>query len=206
VATIVAAAALVGLITAAPPHVVGSVSALTSLGLLALAARISIAIARLSPQLPSPPDLAAKAIRARTWLTSLLAAFACGAALGAIVTVLAAPHGPPRIVFGALTGVLLLLRVRRGDGRDTPVFAACGTTAIATTFVASGSCGAWTAVTTAALAAAATCLGFVASAASPSPVLRRTVDALEGLALVALVPITCWVCGLYGAVRGLSLP
>lgn len=206
VATIVAAAALVGLITAAPPHVVGSVSALTSLGLLALAARISIAIARLSPQLPSPPDLDAKAIRARTWLTSLLAAFACGAALGAVVTVLAAPHGPPRIVFGALTGVLLLLRVRRGDGRDTPVFAACGTTVIATTFVASGSCGAWTAATTAALAAAATCLGFVASAASPSPVLRRTVDALEGLALVALVPITCWVCGLYGAVRGLSLP
>ncbi len=58
---------------------------------------------------------------------------------------------------------------------------------------------------TAALAAAAMCLGFVAPAASSSPVLRRVVDAVEGLALVAMVPVTCWVCGLYFAVRGLNL-
>ena len=28
---------------------------------------------------------------------------------------------------------------------------------------------------------------------------------LEWLALVAMVPLTCWICGLYGAVRGLNL-
>ncbi|OBF60272.1 type VII secretion integral membrane protein EccD [Mycobacterium sp. 852002-50816_SCH5313054-b] len=208
VATIIAAAAFVGVITAAPPHVIGSVSALISLSLLGVAARISIALAGLSPQLPPAPDLDARAIRAGTWLTSLLAAFACGATVGAVVTVLPGAPGPPRIVFGALAGALLVLRAGRGDGRGGLVFATCGTAVIATTFAAlarGAPSGAWTAAMTAALVAAAMCLGFVASAAAPSPVLRRVADVLEGLALVAMVPITCWVCGLYGAVRGLSL-
>jgi type VII secretion integral membrane protein EccD len=208
VATIIAAAAFVGVITAAPPHVIGSVSALMSLGLLGMAARISIALAGLSPRLPPAPDLDARAIRARTWLTSLLAALACGATVGAFVTVLTGAPGPPRIVFGALAGALLLLRARRGDRSGGLVFATCGTAVIATTFaiLARGvPSGAWTAAMTAVLAAAATCLGFAASATSPSPVLRRVVDVLECLALVAMVPITCWVCGLYGAVHGLNL-
>ncbi|OBG40006.1 type VII secretion integral membrane protein EccD [Mycobacterium sp. E3198] len=205
VATMIAAAAFVGVITAAPPHVIGAVSALTSLGLLGVAARISIALSGLSPRLPPAPDVDARAIRADTWLTGLLAAFACGAGLGAVVTVLAGAPGPPRLVFGALTGASLLLRARRGDGGVGPVFVACGTGVIATTFaiLAAGvPSGAWTAAMTAALAAAAMCLGF---GASPSPVLRRVVDLLETLVLVAMVPATCWVCGVYGAVRGLNL-
>lgn len=208
VGTIIAAAASVGVITGAPPHVIGSVSALMSLGLLGVAARISIALAGLSPQPPPAPDLHARAIRAGTWLTSLLAAFACVAAVGAVVTVIASAQRPSGIVFGALVGALLLLRARRGDGRAGPVFAICGTAVIAPAFAAlvrGVPSGAGTAAMTAALAAVAMYLGFVASAASPSPVLRRVVDALEGLALVAMVPTTCWVCGLYGAVRGLNL-
>lgn len=207
VATIIAAAAIVGVITAAPPRVIGSVSALLSLGLLGMAARISIALAGLSPQLPPAPDLDVRAIRAGTWLTSLLAAFACGAALGAVVTVLTGAPGPPRIVFGALAGALLLLRARRDDGGGGPVFATCGTAVIATTFAAltlGVRSGEWTAAITAALAAAAMFLGCAAWAAA-SPMLRRAVDALEGLALVTMVPTTCWVCGLYGTVRGLNL-
>ncbi|SPM28756.1 type VII secretion integral membrane protein EccD, partial [Mycobacterium terramassiliense] len=208
VATLVAAAAFVGVITAAPPQAVGSVSALVCLGLLGVAARLSLALARLAPQPPPAPDLDARAIRAYTWLTSLLVAFGCGASVGAAVTVLAGAPGPARIAFGALAGALLILRARRGDGRVGPVFAACGTAIIATTFAAFAVAvpsGASTATITAALAGAAMCLGFAASAASPSPVLRRVVDVLEGAALVALAPITCWVCGLYGAARGLNL-
>ncbi len=208
VATLIAAAAFVGVITAAPPHVIGSAFALMSLGLLGVAARISIALAGLSPRLPPTPDLDARAVRAGTWLTSLLAAFACAAAVGAVVTVLAGAPGPPRIVFGALTGALLLLRARHGDRTGGLMFATCGTVVVATTFAAlarGAPSGAWAAATTAGLAAAAMCLGFVAPATSPSPVLRRVVDVSEGLALVAMVPMTCWVCGLYGAVRGLSL-
>ena len=65
--------------------------------------------------------------------------------------------------------------------------------------------GAWTVMLTATLAAAAIYLGFVAPAISLSPVIGRGVEVLECLALVAMVPMSCWVCGLYSAVRGLNL-
>jgi hypothetical protein len=55
------------------------------------------------------------------------------------------------------------------------------------------------------LAAASLYLGFVAPAQALSPVVGRGVDVLERLALVAMVPLTCWICGLYGVVRGLNL-
>ncbi len=205
VAAIIAAAALVGVLTEAPPRVIGSVSALTSTGLLGVAARISILLAALSPQLPPAPDLDAKAIRADAWLASLLAAFASVAAAGAVVTVLAGPPRPCRIAFGALTAAVLLLRARTGDARSMLVFVCCGTAVVATTLAALAAHmpnGAWTAAMTATLAAAAIYLGFVASAISPPPVIRRGVEMLECLALVAMVPMTCWVCGLYSAVRG----
>jgi hypothetical protein len=54
------------------------------------------------------------------------------------------------------------------------------------------------------LAAAAVYLGFVAPVMSPSPVLRRGVELSEYLALVAMAPLTCWICGFYGAVRALN--
>jgi len=207
-ATIIAAAALVGVLTAAPPRVIGSVSALISLGLLGVAARMSIVLAGLSPHLPPAPGLDARAVRADRWLTSLLAAFASGAAVGAVVTALAGAPRPQYIAFGALTGALLLLRARSGDGRRGPVFVTCGTVVIATTFAVAAlrmSNAAWTAAMTATLVAAAIYPGFVASAISPSPVVRRGVDALECLGLAAMVPMTCWVCGLYSAVRGWNL-
>lgn len=209
VATIIAAAAFVGVITGAPPHAVSSVSALICLGLLGVAARVSIAVAGLSPRLPPAPDLDAGAIRADTWLTGLLAAFACGAAVAATVTVLT---GAPRvrcIAFGALTGALLMLHARSYGGRRTLVFLASGIATTATTFgvVATSmlKSGSWTAAMTATLAAAAIYLGFVASTMSLSPLMRRGADALECLALVAMVPMTCWVCGIYGTARGLNL-
>ena len=65
--------------------------------------------------------------------------------------------------------------------------------------------GACIAAVTAMLAAAGIYLGFVAPAISLSPVVRRGVEVVECLALVATVPLTCWICGLYNAVRGLNL-
>jgi type VII secretion integral membrane protein EccD len=208
VAAIVALAALAGVITAAPLRALGSVSALASLGLLGVAPRASIVLAGLSPRRPPAPDLDAKVIRADNWLASLLAALLTMAAAGAIVTVLA---GAPRlccIAFGALTGALLMLRAGSDDGRRTLAFLVCGIAVAATTFgvvaLSMLRSGSWTAAATAALAAAAIYLGFVAPSISLSPVLRRGVEALECLALVAMVPLTSWVCGLYDAVRGLN--
>lgn len=219
VATGVAVAALVGVITAAPSHTIGAASALVSLGLLGAAARASILLAGLSPRLHPTPHmddtelnearLTARALRADAWLSSLLAGFSATAAAGAVVTVLA---GAPRLSclgFGSITGALLLLRARSSDSSRMLTFVIAGIVVVGTTFGVAASttpgCGPWVAAATATLAAAAMYLGFVAPAISPPPLLRRAVDALEWLALVAMVPLTCWICGLYGAVRGLNL-
>jgi len=42
--------------------------------------------------------------------------------------------------------------------------------------------------------------------ATANPVARRAVELLEYLALTAVVPLACWAGGLYGLIRGLSLP
>ncbi|MEE6175281.1 type VII secretion integral membrane protein EccD [Mycobacterium sp. 050134] len=219
VSIIVAVAALAGLITAAPLRIIGSVAALASLGLLGMAARASIILAGLAPRLPPDPGpddlepgaagLAAKAIRADRWLAGLLAAFSSSTAVGAIATVLAGAARPSCIAFGALTGALLLLRSRGNDATRTLVFVIAGLAVVATTFGAAalhaqghqpGVAG-----VTAVLAAAAIGVGFVAPGTSVSPLARRAGELLEWCATVAMVPLTGWVCGLYGAVRGLSL-
>jgi len=211
-ATAMAGAAFAGVITAAPLHTIGSISVLVSLGVIGIAGRVSIVLAGLSPQLPGEACLVTRAIRADAWLTSLLAAFSSSAAVGAIVTAAAARGaGAPRsgcMVFAAATGALLLLRARSADAKTTLVFVVSGIAAIGTTFAvcAAGApgYGPWIAAVTAMLAAAAAYLGFVAPVMSPSPVLRRGVELSEYLALVAMAPLTCWICGFYGTVRALN--
>ncbi|MGL4306993.1 MAG: type VII secretion integral membrane protein EccD [Mycobacteriaceae bacterium] len=46
-------------------------------------------------------------------------------------------------------------------------------------------------------------LGFIVAATTYSPVLRRTVEVIEYIAIAAVLPLVCWVCGIYGAVRGI---
>lgn len=211
-AVTVAVAALAGLITAAPPHAIGAACALASLGLLGLAGRVSIALAGLSPvPAPDPNGLPAKAIRADAWLTSLLAAFSSSAAVGALVAAVAAPgHGAVRlgcIVFAAVTAALLLLRARLDQ---TLVSVVSGTITAGTAFAAAATRapthGPWITAATAIMAATPIYLGFVAPALHLSPVARRAVELLECGAVVAMVPLACWICGVYGAVRGLNPP
>lgn len=214
-AVVAAVAALMGVITAAPLHVIASVAGAVSLGLLGVAARVSIALAGLSPRVDSPDltgpgasgsSVAANAVRADRWLASLLAGLASSGGAGAVVTVLAGAPRPSCVAFGTLTGALLLLRCRSGDGARMLAFAVSGIAATATTFgvaaLRAPMDGPSVAAATAALVAAAMYLGFAAD--TSSPVVRRGVELLEWLALTALVPLTCWICGLYGAVRGLS--
>ncbi|MCV7409186.1 type VII secretion integral membrane protein EccD [Mycobacterium florentinum] len=210
-ATVVAVAAFGGVVTGVRLQVIGAASALVSLGLLGVSARVAIVLAGLSPKTvhTAPDDLAARAIRADAWLASLLAAFSSSAATGAIVTVIA---GTPRLACTALglaTGGLLLLRTDSVAGRRilTGVIGAVAT--IGTTFGAAAlrapEHGAWVAAATALLVAGALYLGFVAPATSLSPMTRKSVELLECLVLIAMVPLTCWVCGFYGAARDLHL-
>ncbi|MGB9225139.1 MAG: type VII secretion integral membrane protein EccD, partial [Mycobacterium sp.] len=130
-------------------------------------------------------------------LTSLFAGFAWSAAVGAVVT--------DRVAFSIVTGALLLLRARSLDRTRMLVFASSGIATIATTFAVAAAAahqhGPAIVAVTAVLAAVAIYLG---SATSLSPVGRRGVELVECVALVAMVPLTCWICGLFTAVRGLN--
>jgi type VII secretion integral membrane protein EccD len=207
-----AGAAFAAVIAAAPLRTIGSISALISLGLLGIAGRISIVLAGLSSHLPDDACLVNRAIRADAWLTSLLAAFSSSGAVGAIVTAAAARgDGAPRsgcIAFAAITGALLLLRARSAEAETMPVFVISGIITIGTTFAvcAAGAPGRgpWIATVMAMLVGAALYVAFVAPVMSPSPVLRRYVELSEHLAFLAMAPLTCWICGFYGAVRALN--
>lgn len=214
-ATVIAAAALVGAISAAPVHVVASAAGVLSLGLLGAAPRVAIALAGLSPRLatsdvadcePSDSWVSARAVRADRWLVSLRAGLSASAGVGAVVTVLG---GAPRLsclVFGSVTAAVLLLRCRTGDGAGLPGFAVSGIVTAATAFgvaaVRMQTHGPMLVAATA-LVAAAMYLGFAATASSP--IALRCVEALEWLAWAALVPLACWISGLYGLVRGTNL-
>ncbi|WP_227370970.1 type VII secretion integral membrane protein EccD [Mycobacterium fragae] len=218
-AMVAAAAALVGALTAGSPQAIAAASAAISLALLELSARVSILFAGLSPEgdadEPADPHrLKAKALRADSLLSSLVAAFAAAAALGAIGTAVAAHcAGGTRllgIAFATVVGGVLLLRARaHGDQARSVPLVVSGTATLSVTFVVAAIAGPlqppWVAGVAATLATAALCLGFIAPALTFSPVLRRGVDLLEYLALAAIVPLVCWICGLYGAARGLSL-
>ena len=215
-AVVIAMAGLVGVVGAAPLRIVASVTALVSVGLLSVAARASIALAGLSPRLgtpeaaetePSDARTRSQAVRADRWLTSLLAGLSLSATLGAVVTVLAGAPNLACTAFGTLTGALLLLRSRSIDMRRMLVFAICGILVTATTFGVAASRapvpGPWIVTATTLAVAVAMYLGFAARPASP--VLRRSIGLLELSALAAMVPLTCWIGGLYGVARGLNL-
>jgi type VII secretion integral membrane protein EccD len=216
---VAAAAALVAAVTAVPLQAIAAASAAISLVLVELSARVSILLAGLSPRLADEPHtphhLSAKAIRANAWLTSLVAAFSTSAALGAIGTVVAvySADGPNLlgVAFATVTGGVLLLRARAfSDLAKSVPLVVSGTATLSVTFVvAATACPLptpWLAAVAATVATAALCLGFITPAFTFSPVGRRSVDLLEYLALAAIVPLVCWICGLYSAARGLNLP
>lgn len=208
-ATVVALATLTGVLAAAPPPTIGCLVTLISVGLMELSPRMSIRMAGLSPRedaLPTADLLDAKARAAEVWLTGLLAGCAASAAIGALAAALIDRH---TIAVSTVTAMLLLLRARSGPPKRAIVFAATGIADITATFAAAttgaAKHGPLIAAVAAGLAATAFYLGFVASTVSFSPVVRRGVETLECLALVAVVPLTCWVCGVFSAVRGLDL-
>jgi type VII secretion integral membrane protein EccD len=207
-AIVIALAAFGGVLTGLPSHMVGAVMALASLGLLGVAARAAIILAGLSPRPdPAATDVTAGTPRADAWLASLHAAFSSSATAGAIVVVMA---GTPRvgcIAFAATTAAVLLLRANSVDRKGALAGVIGAIATIATTF---GSVafktqhGPWIAAATGLLVAAAIYLGFIAPGISLPPIARKCIEVLEYVALIAMVPLTCWICGLYGTARNLN--
>ncbi len=209
-AAITAVAALASVITGAPPHVVGSATALSCLGLIEVAPRVSIQLAGLAPSidhddLRTESELTASTLRAHGWLTSLQAGLAAAAAVGAATAAVSAHRA---IALAAVTGGLLVLHTRAGRA-PASMFAATGIATITTAFIIGAVSlprqAPWIAALAAAAAAAAIYLGFVGPVDRLSPVARRGGHALECIALAVVTPLTCWTCGAFGAVRGLNL-
>jgi type VII secretion integral membrane protein EccD len=218
-----ATAAMVGAITATPLQAIGAAFAAMSLALVEASAPLSIMLARLSPptadptadvSISRPHVLNAKAIRASAWLTSLIAAFSATAALGAIGAALG-PFltGEPRfpgLLFATVTGGVLLLRARahRHIARSVPLII-CGIATLSTVLVAAAAaypkCTAHVAAVSMMLGAVALCLALFSDATTVSPIGRRSIELLEYLAFVVVVPLAVWLCGLYGATRSLNL-
>jgi type VII secretion integral membrane protein EccD len=226
-AAVEAAAAVVGAVTAAPLQTIGAASAAISLVLVEASAPMSMMLAGLSSQVRSEPDpargepasaphrLSARAIRANNWLTSLVVAFSAAAALGAVGAAAGSYFGGGQrllgIAFATITGGVLLLRARSHQdlARSVPLVAAGTATLSATLVIAAVAYPLSTSYIVAAstmLAAGALCLGFITQTMTFSPFGRRSVELLEYLALAVVVPLACWICGIYGAARGMNLP
>ncbi len=214
-ASVEAAAAVVGAVTAVPLSAIGAASAAISLILVEACAPVSMLLAGLSAHAasdPPPDDLNAKAIRADTWLTGLVAGLSAAAALGAVGAAAGSlsadsPHWLG-IAFATTTGGVLLMRARshRDLARSVPLVVTGTATLSATLVISAVAYPRYTSYLAAAsttLAAAALCLGFITQ--TTTPVGRRSVELLEYLALAVVVPLACWICGLYGAARGMNL-
>jgi type VII secretion integral membrane protein EccD len=223
-ATATAAATLVAAVSAVPLPAIAAGYAAISLALVEASAPVSIMLAGFSRQLgwepdsvhdvPTPHQLPTRAIRADSWLTSLVAGFSASAALGAIGAA-GAPcftGGSPwlGITFATVTGGVLLLRSRAHCvlARSVPLLVS-GIVTLSVTLAITAATYPQHALQVAAgltmLSAAALCLGFTTHAMPFSPIARRSVELLEYLALAVIAPLACWICGLYSAARGLNL-
>jgi type VII secretion integral membrane protein EccD len=157
------------------------------------------------------PDTAPNVRRCHQTLTGLVAGSSAAAALGAIAVVVAevcdAGSALRGTSFIAIVALVLLLRVRthvyatrRASLAGAGVlcllagFAAAAVAAPAHAHVAS--------VLAVSMGAAA--LGGIVRP-TVSPIALRTVEVIECVAIAAVIPMACWVGGIYGWARGMNL-
>jgi len=203
-----------------PAATTGAVLSALSLGTLGLAARLSIATAGLAPAMPGYDDRAdtgpasetPSAVTAHHTLTGLVIGSAGAAALGAaLVAWDCADDGrmwPRGAAFAVVVGLVMVLRARTHIDmcRRSGLFVS-GTTAtaagVALVVVSAPGQANWVCLIATAVGLSLLGGGF---GATVSPFVRRAVDVSEYLALASVAPLACWVGGLYGLIRGVSLP
>jgi len=210
------AASSCGVAWTLPISTTGAALSVLSLGALGVAARLSITLAGLAPAMATPDDdLAPETPRAATAhhaLTGLVIGSAGAAALGAMLVASGCLHDGRSwlqvAVFAAVVGLVMVLRARTHiDVRRRIALIAGGLVAIASgvalIVVSAPGQAHWVCVI--AIAFGLSALGG-AFGATVNPLACRAIEVLEYLALAAVMPLACWMGGLYGLVRGLSLP
>lgn len=208
------AGALAAVLARVSPQVIFAAGAAVSIGLLHMAARLSIVLAGLSrgTYFPAAAGSDGATVHAHRVLTGLVAAFSATAALGALGVAIGAQVGEgPRfggVAVAGVTGVALLLRARwHSDRRHVAVLAAGGIVALGAALAAGAAAvpqhRLWWCAAAGTLAGGALYVGFGRPELSPTA--RRGIELAEYPVLAAVLPVACWVCGCYGAVRGLAL-
>ena len=212
VATCAALAAATAAICVAwiiPVEAAGALLVVLSLTVLGLAARLSIMIAGLTPELPAASE--EQVALAHQTLTGLVIGVSAAAALGGVLVACGSLDGGrsplSASLLTAVVGLVLLLRARTHSEIPRQIALGAGAmvsvaAALAVTVISAPGQAHWATLLAAAVGAAA--LGSL-HGYPVSPVLRRSVEVLEYLSLAAVLPLACWVVGLYGLVRGLSL-
>jgi type VII secretion integral membrane protein EccD len=213
-------AAACGVAWTLPVATTGAVLSVLSLGTLGVAARLSIAAAGLTPSMPSSDDRAddgptselPRAVTAHHTLSALVIGSAGAAAVGAALVASACVHDgriwPKGAVFAAVVGLVMVLRARTHidmSRRAALVVGGMAAIAAGVALVVVSAPGQANWVCLLVTAVGLSMLGGVLGA-TVNPLARRTVEMLEYLALAAVVPLACWVGGLYGLIRGVSLP
>lgn len=221
-------AASILLFTEASVVAVGAGTAVLALIGLATAPRVSMMQSRLPlPPVPtagapldesgeddhaSAADLDAMSQRARQYLTGLVGAAGAVAAAGATMT--AFGHGSisdiywPGTALALLVAAVLILRGRTfAEVQHAVPLVASGAAIVLVMVAALGSSAAHSvllAVATAlGVAVVAVLFGSFVPMREYSPVLRRAAELAEYAVIAAIIPIACWVCGLYAAMRAL---
>lgn len=192
-----------------PITTTGAVLSVLSLGTLAIAAKVAIGVAGLTPAVSSSN---ARAVAAHHTLTGLVVGSSGAAALGAVFVVVGSAHHdrpwPPGAIYAAMVGLVMVLRARTHIVAYRRIALAVGGIATisagaALIVISSPGQANWIALVVTAIGMSS--LGGLFGA-TVNPLARRAVDVVEYAALVAVVPLACWVAGLYGLIRGLSLP
>ncbi len=190
-------------VTSVPLATIGATMVTTSLGVLAVSARGAVALAGARPRFGE--DVTIGAARAHDVLSGLVAGSAGGVALGSVLVAAACQRGdtdPGRgALFTAVVGLVLLLRVRTHvDVVRRAALMACGLAATsAGVMIAADASPAnatwWAGALVAAALASVHGRGF-------GVVVTRAVDVAEYVALALVIPLACWMCGVYEVARG----
>jgi type VII secretion integral membrane protein EccD len=228
----VSAAAAVGTLTEQPTYAIGAVLAAVALVGLAAAPRIAMLLAKLPlPPVPAPgsavdieeealePDaalpsfasLALRAARARQYLTGLVCAMTGLTAVGALVAARVFADGgvywPGTILASVCAGVLMLRGRTYASAEQAAPLIGGGAAIVLMLLVGATVTNPGQSVGVFALAVVvaglALTLGIIAPNQTFSPVLRRCVELLDYAAIAAVVPLVCWVSGLFTMMRGL---
>ncbi|WP_235624000.1 type VII secretion integral membrane protein EccD [Mycolicibacterium goodii] len=175
---------------------------------LSLSARMSIAVAKLTPgEVSAADDVDALAARGHRVLFGLVAGSSAAAALGAVLVAIGARASVTfaAVAFDAAVGAALLLRGGSyASGWCRTMLSGTGFCALTAMFALvvawAPAQGNWAGVLAVAGGLAVLGPGTVTSAA-----LGRAADTVEYAALAAVAPLACWLAGVLDMVRGFGM-